>query len=150
MILGRGAPQIHFKVHTCDRLRPPSNGFQVLKVHTFIIRWLLGLSLQGWHCGHVHRSHGIRGGVKRTARRAASTASTVQDLGEPFHIHLLDLLPEDLDATAGAHFDSEALSHGIDAKLQLALKSHGVRVTVRSDISDIGDIGDDDRVFSQI
>jgi hypothetical protein len=71
-------------------------------------------------------------------------------LGEPLHIHLLDLLPEDLDATAGAHFDSEALSHGIDAKLQLALKSHGVRITVRSDISDISDIGDDDRVLSQI
>ena len=150
MILGRGAPQIHVKVHTCDRLRPPSNGFQVLKVHTFIIRWLLGLSLQGWHCEPKHRRRGCK--VLRWVRRAraASTASTVQDLGEPLHIHLLDLLPEDLDASAGEHVDSEALSHGIDAKLQLALKSHGVRITVRSDISDIGDIGDDDRVFSQI
>ena len=125
MILGRGAPQIHVKMHTCDRLRPPSNGFQVLKVHTFIIRWLLGLSLQGWHYGEPkHRRRGRK--VLRWVRSARAASS------------------------AGEHVDSEALSHGIDAKLQLALKSHGVRITVRSDISDIGDIGDDDRVFSQI
>ncbi len=44
----RTADQIHFKVRTCDRLRPPSNGLHTVKsltIHTFIIRWDLGLSI---------------------------------------------------------------------------------------------------------
>ncbi len=46
--LGRSAPQIHFKVRTCDRLGPPSKKFHIvraLKSHAFIIRWVVGLSI---------------------------------------------------------------------------------------------------------